>query len=107
MITGHASTRKPGDREAISQTCRTTHWLGLKIIKTSADMTDDNIGYVEFAAFYTTEKSGQLHERSRFIRESGRWYYLDGEMLPPLVLKRNAPCWCLSGKKYKRCHGNR
>ena len=24
----------------------------------------------------------RLHERSRFLREGGRWYYVDGDMLP-------------------------
>jgi len=24
-------------------------------------------------------KAGRLHERSRFVREDGRWYYLDAE----------------------------
>ena len=23
----------------------------------------------------------RLHERSRFVREGGRWYYVDGDML--------------------------
>lgn len=23
----------------------------------------------------------RLHERSRFVRESGRWYYVDGDWL--------------------------
>ncbi len=61
--------------------------------------------WVEFAAFVA---GGQLHERSRFVHEQGRWYYLDGEMLPPVRDEkpgRNAPCPCGSGKKYKRCCG--
>ncbi|NEQ54934.1 MAG: zinc chelation protein SecC, partial [Leptolyngbya sp. SIO3F4] len=35
----------------------------------------------------------------------GCWFYLDGEMLPPILPKRNQPCWCGSGKKFKHCHG--
>ena len=28
----------------------------------------------------------QLHERSRFVQEGGQWFYVDGEILPPLKL---------------------
>jgi SEC-C motif-containing protein len=49
---------------------------------------------------------GQLHERSRFIKDQGRWFYLEGERLPPFIPKRNQPCWCGSGKKFKHCHGS-
>ena len=40
---------------------------------------DDDIGIVEFRASYSTPHGGLgvHHERSRFIREDGRWYYLD------------------------------
>ncbi len=47
----------------------------------------------------------QLHERSRFIRQGQRWFYLDGTQLPPMIPARNQACWCGSGQKYKRCHG--
>jgi SEC-C motif-containing protein len=37
---------------------------------------------VEFKAYYRDGNGrGVLHEVSRFARESGRWYYLDGEVL--------------------------
>ncbi|MEZ5505160.1 MAG: YchJ family metal-binding protein [Gammaproteobacteria bacterium] len=51
------------------------------------------------------EKEGTLHERSRFVKEDGRWFYLDGEMLPLPSPGRNDPCWCGSGQKFKKCHG--
>ena len=68
----------------------------------------------------STPQVSQLHERSRFVREvvdqkdsvrnasqgeTKRWLYVDGDQLPPLAPKRNAPCWCRSGKKFKHCHG--
>jgi len=38
----------------------------------------DDTGIVEFRATYVHERDLQvLHERSRFVREAGRWYYLD------------------------------
>ena len=82
-----------------------TQWLGLKILKTEMDPNDPHTGYVEFAAFYKTSGIGQLHEISKFIREAGKWYYLDGEFMAPLVFGRNDPCWCGGNKKYKKCHG--
>ena len=104
--TGHPSRRKPGGREQLQQTCLSTQWLGLKVVSVQADPENPEAGTVEFAAFYRAGTGGgQLHERSRFVREAGRWYYLDGEILPELTFKRNGPCWCGSNKKYKRCHG--
>lgn len=105
MATAHPSTRRPDDCITLERTCQTTQWLGLKIIKSAIDRTDSFVGFVEFAAFYRAGDAGQLHEQSRFVRENGRWYYMDGRILPPLEFKRSQPCWCGSGKKYKRCHG--
>lgn len=51
-------------------------WRGVQILDTS----DSDI--VEFRATYLTQGGiGVLHERSRFVREDGRWFYLDGDML--------------------------
>jgi len=48
--------------------------------------------------------AAQLHENSRFVREKGQWFYLDGDMLPSYQPKRSHACWCGSGKPYKHCH---
>jgi SEC-C motif domain protein len=38
----------------------------------------DDTGIVEFKATYFLQRDLHvLHERSRFVREDGRWYYLD------------------------------
>ena len=29
--------------------------------------------------------AARLHERSRFVREGERWYYLDGDLQQPLA----------------------
>jgi SEC-C motif-containing protein len=81
-----------------------TRWQRLVIITTEQGGEADEEGAVEFVAYF---QGGQLHERSRFLREGARWFYLDGEILPPLEEKvgRNAPCHCGSGKKFKRCCG--
>lgn len=56
-------------------------WLGLTVRRHEATSADSAI--VEFVARYKTGgRAHRLHETSRFIREDGRWYYVDGEMAP-------------------------
>lgn len=53
-------------------------WRGLQIVDTLAGGPDDETGIVEFRATFLRPGGGvevQL-ERSRFVREDGRWYYL-------------------------------
>lgn len=55
-------------------------WLGLEI-KSRRDL-EDNRAEVCFVARSRVAGRGQrLSERSRFVREEGRWYYLDGDIL--------------------------
>lgn len=54
-------------------------WLGLEV--RDHKVIDDDHAEVEFVA-RLREPSGRavrLHERSRFVREEGRWYYIDGD----------------------------
>lgn len=56
-------------------------WRRLQIVDTEAGGPDDATGVVEFRAQY--ERDGRRHimrERSRFVRENGRWLYVDGEL---------------------------
>ncbi len=88
-----------------------TRWLGLSIHRTEAGGAADPKGLVEFTARCSVAGTpGSLREASQFVKEAGRWYYLDGDApRTPLVkaekIGRNAPCPCGSGKKYKRCCG--
>jgi SEC-C motif domain protein len=53
-------------------------WTGLEVIDTVAGGPHDNRGEVEFTArFESAGRAGRLHERSRFERRAGRWFYLD------------------------------
>jgi SEC-C motif-containing protein len=97
--TWHASTRPP----SLDIGSDTTVWLRLSILSAEKGGKGDDEGMVEFAADY---QGGQLHERSRFLKEAGRWFYLDGEMLPSQSAEkvgRNDPCPCGSGRKFKKC----
>lgn len=55
-------------------------WLGLEIRRHHD--TDDTHATVEFVARYRLGggRAQRQHEISRFVRETGRWYYLDGEL---------------------------
>ncbi|MBN3005143.1 SEC-C motif-containing protein [Chromobacterium alkanivorans] len=56
-------------------------WLGLEVLATEAGGAADVEGWVEFAARYKVSgKAERLRERSRFLREDGRWFYVSGEL---------------------------
>lgn len=55
-------------------------WLGLEIKQHRLMGTDR--AEVEFVArFRVGGKAVRQHERSRFVREDGRWFYVDGDVL--------------------------
>ena len=55
-----------------------TVWTGLDVTDTLAGGADDDFGEVEFTArFESAGRSGRMHERSRFQRRAGRWFYVD------------------------------
>lgn len=56
-------------------------WLGLDVRQHR--LLDDSHAEVEFVARQKSPGSPavRLHERSRFVREAGRWYYVDGDQL--------------------------
>ena len=55
-------------------------WLGLKIL--DAASTGADAAEVEFIARFRIggASAARLHERSRFVREGGRWFYVDGDI---------------------------
>ncbi|WP_018412112.1 YchJ family protein [Methyloversatilis thermotolerans] len=53
-------------------------WLGLEVRRSS--LQDADHGTVEFVARSKLGgRAHRMHETSRFVREHGRWYYLDGD----------------------------
>ncbi len=116
IATLHPSKRQATDRESLARTVSTTTWTGLRILAVEGGTEDENTGQVEFVTCYREGRAAkhqdgatkQLHERSRFVKEDGRWFYLSGSYENLLHVPkpgRNAPCWCGSGKKHKKCHG--
>ena len=75
------ATWHPQHRPIDLQLDPTTKWLGLDV--RSRKLTDPSHAEVEFVARCREPggKAVRLHERSRFVKDNGRWLYFDGEML--------------------------
>ena len=73
LATWHVNTRPASlDFEAGAK------WLGLEVREHQATGVDS--AEVEFVARYRVAgQAVRLHERSRFVREGGRWLYVDGD----------------------------
>jgi len=76
-------TWHPGTRPDRLDLDPAQRWTGLEIVDLSAGDEGDVRGIVEFrAAWRHGRERGVVHERSRFVRQSGRWWYLDGVIDP-------------------------
>lgn len=61
-------------------------WTALEIVAAEAG---EKRGTVEFRAHWRDGRTrGVLHERSRFVRQSDRWWYLDGVIDPEVTAAR-------------------
>ena len=80
LLRSHASQTRPvKDRKNIEGWAKSVVWMGLSIISTESGEANDETGYVEFkATFLEKGKPDQIHERSLFQRENGKWVYVSG-----------------------------
>lgn len=116
--TYHPSCDAEAQRDAIADSVH-SHWLSLEVMG-SEDGKNNEEGFVTFQAYFEQDDEEYcLEERSRFVREDGLWYYIDGEYalqeeaqderlsqpIKSLKVGRNDPCICGSGKKFKKCCG--
>lgn len=75
LATWHPSTR-PSELDLAADDSK---WLGLEVKRHAVQGEDQ--ATVEFVARYRIAGRGhRLHELSRFVREDGRWFYIDGEL---------------------------
>ncbi len=75
LATWHPSTR-PASLEPNPPGLK---WLGLDV-KAAADQDTDH-ATVEFVARSRLDgRASRLHETSRFVREGGQWFYVDGDL---------------------------
>ena len=115
LETHTTSDRSPESRAALERSLQDTEWINLMVLGTKQGRARDENGEVTFvaafkpramsAAFGSAPMLGQLHERSRFVKQDGRWLYTGGDQLLPHQPSRNDPCWCGSGMKFKKCCG--
>lgn len=86
LRTWHESTRPQSLDFSAAETMT---WLGLKIVRSEAGGPNDQQGVVEFVARYKIGgKAHRMGEISRFVRENGCWFYLDGAPPPAARLAR-------------------
>jgi SEC-C motif-containing protein len=76
LATWHESTR-PAALDLATQSPRPT-WLGLSVKRHETPTPESAI--VEFVARLCMGggSAERMHETSRFVREGGRWFYVDG-----------------------------
>ncbi len=114
--TYHPSCNAESQRAEIAESVH-GDWCGLEVVSTEPGLNDDE-GYVTFKATFRQDGDEYcLEERSRFVREDGQWFYIDGtfpreqvderlsQPIQNLKVGRNDPCICGSGKKFKKCCG--
>ena len=76
IATWHTSTR-PSSLDLAADAA--TKWIGLEVKR--HEQQDAEYAVVEFVARYKVNgRAHRLHEVSRFVREDGRWFYVDGEI---------------------------
>lgn len=111
--TTHPRSLEEFDEDAARSWSESSYWVGLEILDVEGGGPEDDEATIEFAATYIQDEEEKVHhEFSRFKRERGRWYFVDGKYAggqtyvrtEPKV-GRNDPCPCGSGKKYKKCCG--
>jgi SEC-C motif-containing protein len=74
-------TWHPGTRPASLDLSPSLRWTGLEIVDVVGGGAGDRRGVVEFRAHWREgAEDGVLAERSRFVRQSDRWWYLDGQV---------------------------
>lgn len=80
MATTAEKEREALDPAELSRYCRSVKCIALKILKTDGGGAQEERGTVLFHASLQVNGKRVLHrELSQFVRENGRWVYVDGE----------------------------
>ena len=105
--TYHSSKRDENPIAELENFAKISHFINLSILSSESQGCE---GFVTFTVSYMQQNIHcQFTEKSRFVLEQGRWYYLNGELedTPAVKISRNDPCPCNSGKKFKQCTAHR
>lgn len=83
------------------------HWHSLQVADAGV-AADGKSGWVEFSTTFIDQGAFiDRHEKSAFEYIDGQWYYVESlhhcSHTRKLDWGRNEPCYCGSGKKYKKC----
>lgn len=113
--TRHPRSSTDFDEKSVRGWAEGSRWHGLEIGKISGGQEGDDRGAIDFVARFTDRESGERkahEERALFVRQDGRWLFVDGEYVKPETfvreapkVGRNDPCPCGSGRKHKKCCG--
>jgi SEC-C motif-containing protein len=110
----HSSNRAAFDRESARKWAEESQWQGLEIMNVIDGKEDDAEGTVEFIATYSQkDETVKHHEIATFRKEADTWTFVDGHLSNQPFRRdqpkigRNDPCHCGSGKKYKKCCGQK
>lgn len=104
-------TRQDFDLTESQSWAEQSEWCGLEILSTEFGGPEDEKGKVEFKATYRDREGEKVHhEVSDFSKRKGIWYFSKGKNPNQVTqvrveqrIGRNDPCFCGSGKKYKKC----
>ena len=79
----HSDTRQVKEAVHIKKWAGSVQWMGLVILNSQNGDVMDETGYVEFRALFMEEgEMQQIHEKSLFKRENGKWVYVSGILFP-------------------------
>ncbi|MDP1832710.1 MAG: YchJ family metal-binding protein [Geothrix sp.] len=79
IATRPEARRAEENREELANYCKSVQAVGLKIVGKEKGGKDDDTGLVTFHASLQANGRRTLHiETSTFVREHGRWVYVDG-----------------------------
>lgn len=78
--TYHPSCHAEEFRDGIVESTE-LEWRKLKVLSSHLSTMSPYEGFVSFKATYSANNQlHQLKEHSRFLKENGKWYYIDGEI---------------------------
>lgn len=112
LASTHFTERAKFSKQDLADWASENQWQKLEILHTKNGQVNDVNGEVTFKAYFNNAQ-GQTsihHEHSTFVKENGKWFYVKGIINPKnasseVLISRNDPCICGSGKKYKKCCG--
>ncbi|MGL4721804.1 MAG: YchJ family protein [Desulfovibrionaceae bacterium] len=107
----HKDFRESEDEDTIKKWVDQVEWKGLHVLTSFGGGSHDTTGSIAFVVrFSINGQIREMKETAHFVKEHGYWYYTEGDVEGHITykrdapkIKRNDPCSCGSGKKYKKC----